>query len=410
MRDRCLRCGEKGYHAKFCRNVRICFNRGSLGHISSRCSKSTPPSLHPIAHIFEPARFKKFSWPASTDLPSMASSIAPTHSSLLHRIRLSDENSAKLAEEVHNNLLFRSEVEVPPSEILDGLRLVFPPSNMWKVYYLGSCHYQIQGPETRRREMAAIGSIVLKQCRFVVSSKLSCLYSQHKGFKLWICIYDLEYDSQGYHDLEVVIRPFGNILDLDFNARVRFDLRFARVYVEVAALELIPRFLWFEVTRPNGWVFFARIRYEVEDATVHVPHLSVVAVPAALPLPTVPAAGTVPVRPPPVTGTVPVWPSHPPPAPAIGTAPVSRPPLFRPTVRPSSSPTRPPTLPPSAQPSAEPLQPPSGFSTGLSTSKTVPSHSLVLKPDNFKKTKNKVWYKHKCGQQQPAHTLLLAEN
>jgi hypothetical protein len=40
----------------------------------------------------------------------------------------------------------------------------------------------------------------------------------------------------------------------------------------------------------------------------------------------------------------------------------------------------------------------------------VPSHYLVPKPANFKKTKNKVWYKHKHGQQQPAHTLLLAEN
>jgi hypothetical protein len=38
----------------------------------------------------------------------------------------------------------------------------------------------------------------------------------------------------------------------------------------------------------------------------------------------------------------------------------------------------------------------------------VPSRSLVLKP--AKKTKNKVWYKYKRGQQQPVHTLLLVEN
>jgi Zinc knuckle len=184
IRDRCLRCGEKSHRAKICRNTRVCFNCGSLGHIFSRCSKSTPPSLHLVASISEPARFKKSSWAASTDSPSMTSSIAPSHSSLLHRIRLFDENSAKLAEEVHNSLLFRSEVEVPPFEILDGLRSVFPPSNMWKVHYLGLCLYQIQGPETWRREMAVIGSIVLKQRCFIVSSDLSCLYSQHKGFKL----------------------------------------------------------------------------------------------------------------------------------------------------------------------------------------------------------------------------------
>jgi hypothetical protein len=167
----------------------------------------------------------------------------------------------------------------------------------------------------------------------------------------------------------------------------------------VATLELIPRFLWFEVTRPNGWVFFARIRYEVDDATIPMPHLPAVAMPATSPLPAIPATGTIPVHPPPVTGTVPVWPSHPPPAP-----------LPRLTVQPSPSPTRPPTLPPSTQPSAELLQPPSGFSAGPSTSRIVPSYSLVPKPSNFKKTKNKVWYKHKHGQQQSAHTLLLAEN
>jgi hypothetical protein len=91
---------------------------------------------------------------------------------------------------------------------------------MWKVRYLGLCRFQIQGPEAWRREMAAIDSIVLKQRRFVIFSDLSCLYSQYKGVKLWIHIYDLEYDLWGYHGLEAVTRPFGNILDLDFDARV----------------------------------------------------------------------------------------------------------------------------------------------------------------------------------------------
>jgi hypothetical protein len=89
--------------------------------------------------------------------------------------------------------------------------------------------------------------------------------------KLWICIYDLEYDLHGYHGLEVVTRPFGTLLDLDFNARVRSDPWFALVYVEVTALELIPQFLWFEITLSNGWVSFARIQYEIDDATLHAP-------------------------------------------------------------------------------------------------------------------------------------------
>jgi hypothetical protein len=67
-----------------------------------------------------------------------SASITHVQTSIFHRIRLSDENFAKLAE------------EVPPSEILDGLRSVFPPSNMWKVRYLGSCRYQVQGPEAWR--------------------------------------------------------------------------------------------------------------------------------------------------------------------------------------------------------------------------------------------------------------------
>jgi hypothetical protein len=37
------------------------------------------------------------------------------------------------------------------------------------------------------------------------------------------------------------------------------------VYVDVAVLELIPPFLWFEVSRPNGWVSYVKDYFQVDE-------------------------------------------------------------------------------------------------------------------------------------------------
>jgi hypothetical protein len=100
-------------------------------------------------------------------------------------------------------------------------------------------------------------------------------YSPVKGVKVWIKIFILEYDMRGYQGLKAIIRPFGNLLDLDFNTRIHFDLRFARVYVDVATLELIPPFLWFEVNRLNGWVSYVKIYFQIdEDMSSSSQHLN----------------------------------------------------------------------------------------------------------------------------------------
>jgi hypothetical protein len=69
--------------------------------------------------------------------------------------------------------------------------------------------------------MAIVGSIILRQHRFIVSTDLSSFYSLIKGLKVWIRIFDLEYDMRGYQSFAAVTQPFGNLLDLDFNTRVR---------------------------------------------------------------------------------------------------------------------------------------------------------------------------------------------
>jgi hypothetical protein len=64
----------------------------------------------------------------------MASSrISTIISHQLNQIWLSNENFAKLAVEVHHSLLLIAEIEIAPSEILNGLHFVFPSSTQWKV-------------------------------------------------------------------------------------------------------------------------------------------------------------------------------------------------------------------------------------------------------------------------------------
>jgi hypothetical protein len=112
--------------------------------------------------------------------------------------------------------------------------------------------------------MVHAGMITLRQISFKVSMDLSCLYAPSNPVKIWIRILDLDYDMRGYQGLVAVTQPFGSLLDLDFNTILRSDLRWARVFIEVADLSLIPPFLWFEVRRPNGWVYYVKIRYELD--------------------------------------------------------------------------------------------------------------------------------------------------
>jgi hypothetical protein len=247
------------------------------------------------------------------------------------------------------------------------------------------------------------------------------------------------------------------LLDLDFNSRVHFDLRFARVYVEVAALELIPRYIWLDITRSNGWISYARIRYEI-DETSHgssqqqsqalAPLLASTSilptgVPSLLvsgPLPApvlltgiIPSLHSCPppssnpstwppfqlvqqpTAPPQATGTHPVAGNltHPLPTHASSTPIVPFSP-YQPSLNPLPSVSRPAQPPPVSQPAppppvtqssiiTPPAPPPSSLASG-------PSQYLGPKSLGFKKhQKNKVWYKNKSNQQSAQHNLLLAE-
>jgi hypothetical protein len=115
--------------------------------------------------------------------------------------------------------------------------------------------------------MVKASSVMLRHHRFQVSTDHSCLYAPSASLKIWIKIFYLDYDMRGYHGLEAVIKSFGNLLDLDFPTRTQSDLRWARVFIEVADLTLLPPFLWFEVRRPNGWVSYIRVRYELDTTS-----------------------------------------------------------------------------------------------------------------------------------------------
>jgi Domain of unknown function (DUF4283) len=188
----------------------------------------------------------------------------PADPHLIHRVWLSDENSAKIAEEVKHSLILISDQDVALSDVLPGLQTTFPSLNLWTARYLGNDHYQDQGSEKWRQDMVHAGMITLRQISFKVSTDLSCLYALSNPVKIWIRILNLDYEMRGYQGLVAVTQPFGSLLDLDFNTILRSDLRWARVFIEVVDLSLIPPFLWFEVRCPNGWVSYVKIRYELD--------------------------------------------------------------------------------------------------------------------------------------------------
>jgi hypothetical protein len=166
----------------------------------------------------------------------------PADPHLIHRVWLSDENSAKIAEEVKHSLILISDQDVALSDVLPGLQTTFPSLNLWTARYLGNGHYQDQGSEKWRQDMVHAGMITLRQISFKVSTDLSCLYALSKPVKIWIRILDLDYEMRGYQGLVAVTQPFGSLLDLDFNTILRSDLRWARVFIEVVDLSLIPPF------------------------------------------------------------------------------------------------------------------------------------------------------------------------
>jgi Domain of unknown function (DUF4283) len=355
-----------------------------------------------------------------------------------------------LAEEVKNSLLLTSEYEISSSEVLDSLRSAFPSSNLWAVRYLGQCKYQIQGHASWRRDLIQAGSLMLRQQQFFVSQDLSCLYSPIKSIKVWLKIWDLEYDMWSFHGLAAVTHPFGNLLDLDFGTKARSDIRCARVLVEVATLDLISAFLWFEVRRPDGWVSYVRVRYVLDGTTVPlVPDPSMISseIRAAFPTPhshcpppmTSPTARpSAPVPTLSVTSVMqpmvhhlpafqqPVQLTTPCPPPSTVHQPVRSqpvrshsgttvpaPPISRITARPplsviSNSPIGCPPLNPLPLPSTQ--QP--STSVPPQPAKSASTHNLAPKAAVFKKpSKHKVWYnKTKKGPVLSQTSVLLAEN
>jgi hypothetical protein len=72
--------------------------------------------------------------------------------------------------------------------------------------------------------------------------------------------------------LTTFVQPFGQLMDMNFATSSRSDLRWARVVVDMAARDLIPSVLWFELKQSNGITMFIQVRYEVEGvATVQPP-------------------------------------------------------------------------------------------------------------------------------------------
>jgi Domain of unknown function (DUF4283) len=188
--------------------------------------------------------------------------LTPVEPPPLHRIRLSD--NASFADEIRQSLILIADNELPLTDLLDGLQSHYPSSILWIARYLGNHRYLIQGPDNWRKHMVQTGSLFLRQHQFQVSTDLSCLSASTPSVKVWIKIFDLDYDMWGFHGLQVVIQPFGTLLDLDFNTRTRTDLRWARVLVELADVSLLPAVLWFEVQRSNGWRSFVKVRYEID--------------------------------------------------------------------------------------------------------------------------------------------------
>jgi hypothetical protein len=104
--------------------------------------------------------------------------------SQFHRIWLTDDNSAKLAAEVKQSLILIADKDIVLSEVLDGLQTAFPSPNLWIARYLDNRRYQVQGSASWRRDMVKVGSIMLRQHMFLVSTDLSGFYASNSSVKI----------------------------------------------------------------------------------------------------------------------------------------------------------------------------------------------------------------------------------
>lgn len=62
-----------------------------------------------------------------------------------------------------------------------------------------------------------------------------------------------------------MIKPFGTLIDIDYNTRFRTNMNWAHVLVEVVDREVIPPYLWFEVNRCIGMKSNVKVCYTIED-------------------------------------------------------------------------------------------------------------------------------------------------
>jgi hypothetical protein len=113
----------------------VCFLCGALGHLSTSFSRQEPSisgrQLAPAPS--SPALVRARQSPVMAMLPP--SSLA---TSQFHHIWLTDDNSAKLAAEVKQSLILIADKDIALFEVLDGLQIAFPSSNLWIARYLGN--------------------------------------------------------------------------------------------------------------------------------------------------------------------------------------------------------------------------------------------------------------------------------
>lgn len=69
----------------------------------------------------------------------------------------------------------------------------------------------------------------------------------------------------GSKELEEIVNQFGKLVDIDVNTRFGYDLRWARVLVDVVAWEVILAYLWFEVIRRSDFVSNMKVGIEIEN-------------------------------------------------------------------------------------------------------------------------------------------------